>query len=433
MVAIRAGRRWGKNVYGEASAADAIIKGQEIGWFAPEYKRLSESYENIKNYVDQVLTRASKNDGFIRTRNQGRVDFWSLDDENAGRGRKYHKVFVDEGAFGKKKQLLETWERAIKPTLVDYAGQAVVMSNTNGIDPDEFFCEICTGADGQPAQHGQISKHGFKIFHATTKSNPFLPLQKPNEPFADWCRRRAEYFAKLKAGTPPLVYEQEYRANFVDWSGAAFFSRASLMVFNGRGELVPVPFPVRCDAVYAVVDSATKTGKDNDGTAVMFFALVKLGLGYKLVVLDWDISQIEGALLETWLPTIFQQLEHYAKLCGARHGSLGTFIEDKNSGMVLIQQAIRREWPAMAIDSALTALGKDERAISVSGYVYRGEVKFSQHAFDKMVTYKGNSRNHALTQIVGFKIGSKNEQRQDDLLDAFCYGIAIGLGDSEGF
>jgi hypothetical protein len=30
-------------------------------------------------------------------------------------------------------------------------------------------------------------------------------------------------------------------------------------------------------------------------------------------------------------------------------------------------------------------------------------------------------------------VGNKDSDREDDLLDTFCYGIAIGLGDSEGF
>jgi hypothetical protein len=64
----------------------------------------------------------------------------------------------------------------------------------------------------------------------------------------------------------------------------------------------------------------------------------------------------------------------------ARHGSLGAFIEDKNSGTILLQQVLRRGTPAQAIDSKLTAVGKDERAISVSGHVFRGEVKYTEHA-----------------------------------------------------
>jgi len=115
-------------------------------------------------------------------------------------------------------------------------------------------------------------------------------------------------------------------------------------------------------------------------------------------------------------------------------GSAGAFIEDKASGMILIQQAHRRGWAANAIDSKLTSVGKDERAISVSGYVYRGMVKLCQTAHDRLVTYKGASRNHLLSQIAGFRPGDKEAyKRADDLLDCFCYAVAIGLGDSKGF
>jgi hypothetical protein len=39
-------------------------------------------------------------------------------------------------------------------------------------------------------------------------------------------------------------------------------------------------------------------------------------------------------------------------------------------------------------------LGKDERALSVSGYVHRGNVKYTDHAFAKTTIYKGKARNH---------------------------------------
>ena len=149
--------------------------------------------------------------------------------------------------------------------------------------------------------------------------------------------------------------------------------------------------------------------------------------------MDWDIAQIEGAILESWLPSVFDRLEELARLCRALKGSLGAFIEDKNSGTILLQQACRRGMPAHLIDSKLTAMGKDERAISVSGYVHRGLVKYTEHAFNKTVVYKRHARNHLLDQIESFRVGDKNNDREDDLLDAFCYGIALALGNSEGF
>jgi hypothetical protein len=89
--------------------------------------------------------------------------------------------------------------------------------------------------------------------------------------------------------------------------------------------------------------------------------------------------------------------------------------------------------PAYAIESKLTAMGKDERAFSVSGYVHRGNVKYTDHAFNKTTVYKRKSRNHLTEQVESFRIGDKDSDREDDLLDTFCYGIAIALGNSEGF
>jgi phage terminase large subunit-like protein len=223
------------------------------------------------------------------------------------------------------------------------------------------------------------------------------------------------------------VYAQEYLAEFVDWSGVAFFSREKLLV-DGR----PLPLPSGCDAVFAVVDTASKTGTDNDATAVTFFGYDPIA-NPPLSILEWDIVQIEGAMLETWLPRVFETLEELARSCRARRGSLGAFIEDKNSGTILLQQAQRRNMPARAIDSKLTAMGKDERAISVSGYVHRGLVKYADRAFQKTIVYKRHSRNHLLDQVESFRIGDRGTDREDDLLDTFCYGIALALGNSEGF
>jgi hypothetical protein len=69
----------------------------------------------------------------------------------------------------------------------------------------------------------------------------------------------------------------------------------------------------------------------------------------------------------------------------------------------------------------------------VSGYVHRGNVKYTEHAYSKTAVYKRRSANHLLDQVESFRIGDKQSDREDDLLDTFCYGIAISLGDREGF
>jgi hypothetical protein len=99
----------------------------------------------------------------------------------------------------------------------------------------------------------------------------------------------------------------------------------------------------------------------------------------------------------------------------------------------LLQQARRRGLPVAPIESKLTALGKDERAISVSGYVHRGLVKYADRAFNKTVIYKQHSRNHLLDRVESFRVADPKSDREDDLLDTFCYGIALALGNFEGF
>lgn len=398
----RCGRRWGKTKLGATVAAEGAAKGQTIGWFAPEYKFIADAQREVETILLPIKRSYSKDGSFLTTTG-GRVDYWSLENENAGRSRGYHGIVVDEGAFTKE-NMLDIWRKNLRPTLLDYRGWALVLSNTKGIDPSNFLWQLCH----QP-------EHGFHQFHAPTSSNPYMDASELED---------------LRKNTHPLVYQQEYEAEFVDWSGEAFFSQASLLQ-DGQ----PIAAPMKCDAVFAVVDSASKTGTNNDGTGVVYYALDKLTQrAHPLMILDYHVAQIEGALLETWLPTVLDTLEAFAKSCGARRGSLGVWIEDKASGIVLIQQMLRKGMKVHPIAGAWMQLGKDERAISVSGYVYQGLVKMCRGAFDRVMQYKGTTRNHLLGQVVGFRVGDKDAaKRADDLLDCFTHGVAIALGNSEGF
>lgn len=231
---------------------------------------------------------------------------------------------------------------------------------------------------------------------------------------------------KIELG--PHAYDTQYQQMPRAREGSYYFSAEQIL---GPDKL-PLPMPARCDSVFAIVDTATKTGKKRDGTGVMFVAYIKHPTPL-LIILDWDITQIEASLLEVWLPTILTRLEEFAKACGARMGSSGVFIEDKDSGQILIQQGIRRNWPVHAIESKLTAAGKDGRALSVSGYVYKGLVKIAKAAYDKTTIYKGRTRNHCVYQITTFRMGAGTTTDEDELFDCFCYGAALAFGNTEGY
>jgi hypothetical protein len=220
------------------------------------------------------------------------------------------------------------------------------------------------------------------------------------------------------------LYEQRPRP-----LGGSFFAE-STMLENG----LPIAMPQPVDIVYAVIDTAVKTGKEHDGAGVTYFSRSKL-IQPPLAILDWDLKQIEGADLLVWLATIFKYLEDLAKETRARMGVAGVWIEDKASGMVLLQQA--KKDPRYGnlvhpLDSKLTAMGKTERAINCSPYVHAGQVKLTRRAYERVSTYKGHTKNHLLSQVLGFRPGS-GDQGEDDLLDTFSYGVALALGNQKGF
>ena len=420
--ALRCGRRFGKTDFAKIWICEGLVRGWECAWFSPQHRTWAEVYSELAADLRPILDRTSKQAAVMRVRTGGRLDFWTLENPIAGRGRRYRRIVIDEAAFAKdgdnkvEGSMMSIFEKSIKPTLYDYGGEVLVCSNSAGKNPDNFFYNICTDP-----------QYGFREYHATTMDNPLLPKRLANEDEATWLERRRRLQDELIKNNDPLVYAQEHLAEFVDWSGVAFFSREKLLD-NNR----PVLYPATCDGVFAVIDTASKTGTDNDATAVTYFAINEHG-GSPLLILDWDIAQIEGATLENWLPSVFRRLEDLSRSCHARSGSLGAWIEDKNSGTILLQQSLRRGLNAHPIESKLTALGKDERAFSVSGYVHRRLVKYTDHAFNKTSIYKRKSRNHLVEQVESFRIGDKVSDREDDLLDTFCYGIAIALGNIEGY
>lgn len=399
--ALRCGRRWGKTDMGSILAGDAACKGRYVGVFVPSYKILTEVYAALFELLAPIIKSSSKAEWVIRLVNGGRIDFWSLENDRAGRSRKYDLVLIDEAAFTKN-NMMHIWETAIKPTLLDRHGCAVAMSTPNGINDENFFYAVCN-----------YPQYGFTEFHAPTAQNPYLP---------------AADVAKLVNEYPPLVYKQEILAEFVNWGDGAFLDINKMLV-DGKPLMT---YPQHVSWVGAFIDTAVKDGQENDGTAVVYAAFNEYGSGPPLTILDWDILQIKGNLLIEWLPSVYMRLEELAVCCQAMHGSAGAFIEDKMSGTVLIQQALANGMLATPIPGNITDKGKDGRALAVSGHYYQEKVKIYREAWDKTKEYKGKTKNHLIDQIGKFYLSDKDAyKRADDLFDALIYAIACSLGVGE--
>lgn len=216
-------------------------------------------------------------------------------------------------------------------------------------------------------------------------------------------------------------------ADDVNDPGTPFFATEKFAV-NGA----PVPMPPRLDSVFAVISTGIKTGKTADSVGVVYFGR-RLYVGQRLTIIDWDIAPVDAALMDGWFRGVFTRLDALGVECKAAAGSLGVFIQNKDAGTVLLRQGERRHLPVIPIEDTLAKLGKNERAMGVSGYIEQGMVKIAGPAFEKSIDHRGQTRNHLLDQTSAFRIDAKEEaSTPTDLLNCLMFGIALALGNAEG-
>lgn len=192
---LQCGRRFGKTVLGLHLAVDAAVNKQSpVGWFAPTYKLMLEQWEDALKLGRNYVTRSSRADARISFLGGGRIDFWSLEKPDAGRGRKYARIVIDEASV--VRDLGECWQSAIRPTLTDLIGDAWFLGTPKGRN---FFHRLY--------QKGQGGEGGWRSWRYTTIDNPYM---------------KAEEVDGARADLPEHVFRQEYEGVPADDAGNPF-------------------------------------------------------------------------------------------------------------------------------------------------------------------------------------------------------------------
>lgn len=192
---VACGRRWGKTTIGGKLIIETALAGHQTAWFAPIYKDLAEVWRDIKQRVKPITASINTQEHRIELITGGVIDMWSLENKDAGRGRKYKRIIIDEAA--KVKTLEESWNAAIRPTLTDYKGDAFFLSTPKGMN---FFwnCYSRGLSDDFP---------DWRSWHMPTVSNPYID---PAEVEA------------AKRDIPERIFQQEYLAEFIEDAGGVF-------------------------------------------------------------------------------------------------------------------------------------------------------------------------------------------------------------------
>ena len=167
---VMCGRRFGKTALGITTACKAAIDGQPVGWFAPGYKYALEAWREIVQRLGPVAERVSEQEKRIELITGGVIEVWTLDTQDPARGRKYALVVIDEA--GIVRDLTETWQAAIRPTLADLRGRALILGTPKG-RRHGFMAMFNRGL--------QDDEPNWESFRASTLDNPYIPKEEIEE------------------------------------------------------------------------------------------------------------------------------------------------------------------------------------------------------------------------------------------------------------
>ena len=286
------GRRFGKTTLGLDRCVAPEVLSYPVAWFAPSYKMLLEVWREAVRVLEPITTRASGGEHRIENLAGGVLEFWSLDNPDNGRGRKYRRAIIDEAAIAPK--MMEAWQYTIRSTLVDYQGDAFFLSTPKG--RNGFWQMWQWGQDpGQPE---------WAAWRMPSSANPHIPP--------------AELDA-LRLTMPERVFRQEILAEFLDDAGGVF--RRVVDAATATEQSGPTPghsYVIACD-----------WGRSNDYTVLAVLDTREQALVY----MD-RFSQIDYVL----------QMERVTALA-RRFNPVSIVAEANAMGQPVIDQLARRGLP----------------------------------------------------------------------------------------
>ena len=192
---VNCGRRFGKTVLGMDRLIHSALDGKPVAWFSPTNKSMADTWRMVQSILAPVTLAKSEQEKRLELINGGVIDFWSLDNPDAGRGRKYALVVIDEAAL--IPGLPQAWQQSIRPTLTDLRGGAWFLSTPKGMDYFKLLYDR-----GQDAE-----REDWASWQMPTSANPYI---------------QPEEIESARRDMTEAAFNQEYLAMFVNWEGSVF-------------------------------------------------------------------------------------------------------------------------------------------------------------------------------------------------------------------
>lgn len=251
---IIAGRRWGKSRVGSIAGVEEASINNTIGWAcAPTNPKLHRyvipAFQQL--IPPEWVADWSSEFNDLRLKNGSLIHFQTLEDPDQGRGQGLDWLWIDEVCELTKKH----WE-VISPSLADKRGVAFFTTSPRSFDwvYEEMY---------KPAED---NVPGYWACHAKTKDNPKF-----------WDEEGIAYLAREKARLSPEMYQQEYEADFVIFTGAVYGGGIDAQIL-GSQDAIKAVIPEWPDiAPWRQVIIGVDTGADHPFGAVKLVS-TELGL-----------------------------------------------------------------------------------------------------------------------------------------------------------
>jgi hypothetical protein len=212
------GRRLGKTTFGKRRALRTVLRGRSHGWFAPTYKLLSDAWRDLQKRLTPIVRDKSETEKRLELINGGVLEMWTLDSPDAGRGKDYDEITIDEA--GLVKDLKERWENDIRPTLTIHRGGAWFLGTPKG---RRYFHTLF-----EKGQAHMLAGEGeWASFRMPSVLNPKVLLEE---------------IMGAKRDLPEDAYKQEYLGEPSENAGNPFgllaIAACAMMVYEAIGSVV---------------------------------------------------------------------------------------------------------------------------------------------------------------------------------------------------
>lgn len=370
------GRRWGKTAICINLAIETALTGHPVGWFAPDYKRLLDAYEQMVKILGNMVKSKNASTMVIELLNGGKIEFWTLNDTDAGRSRKYKRVIIDEA--GMVTCLAESWRESIRPTLIDLEGDAIFAGTPKPpqaipLSEYAFYAMYQRGLSKDP------DDAQWESFHAPSSSNPHLP---PGE---------VESMRK-EPGMTARIAMQEIDAIFLTESTNALWSLDLIK----RNRAKP-PEGVQYVRTVIFVDPGNFTSeKSADMTGIIVASVGSDGIKYVR-------NDFSDHLTPMKLAT------NLAKIHGKYGGSI---LYESNQGGEFVKAAIQNVVSGVVVRGVWSSKSKEHRAnVPLQGYemgMVKHEYEFA-HLDDQMVNWSPFDKKAKSPNRIDALCGALNE------------------------